>query len=121
MNGFAWYAMRVFTWVLWNGLCTHFATAKATTKANLHIYTCIQMPLLPLPLLPLSVNTCNDVLAIATTQYERALKARSHCNGSGTILCNFNAVATVATNGYHGNKWRCKHGNGTKFVVATAL
>ena len=58
----------------WKGLGTHFAAAMATEKNG---FNGIKWGggVLPLPLLlmPPSVNTCNDVVAVAGTQCERTL------------------------------------------------
>ena len=65
--------MATATLFSWNGLGTHFAAAMATEKNG---FSGIKWGVLPLalPLMPPSVNTCNDVVAVAITQCERTLK-----------------------------------------------
>ena len=65
-------SMATATVSSWNGLGTHFAAATATEKNG---FNGIKWGVLPLPLLlmPPSVNTCNDMVAVAVTQCERTL------------------------------------------------
>ena len=58
----------------WVGYPFVTATAKANWGGvNIYMYRMMPLPL-PSPLMPPSVNTCNDSVAVAVTQCERTFK-----------------------------------------------